>query len=235
MLTCKIVNIDDVLLILTMVNMIVLVEASSNCKRQTHLLIKRTCITWTNLQQSDSNKNLVLGPRCCLTPRETGWLNAGHNFDFDLNELVVGQLPAGKNMSTEAEDIVGIHHQAVTGVNTAEWEVLVRAVVNCRVCELAITLQLCVVMICMCSINPITNPNPVCSHSYRWQYFHLTKIIVLCCKKSYITNKNLKLKISLLHLLPFHCVIWNTSGGIFNREQKSALYPKESHWNNGRH
>jgi hypothetical protein len=36
------------------------------------------------------------------------------------NELVVRQLPAGKNMSTEADDIVGIHHQAVIGEDTAE-------------------------------------------------------------------------------------------------------------------
>jgi hypothetical protein len=32
-----------------------------------------------------------------------------------LNELVVGQSPASKNMNTEAEDIVGIRHQATTG------------------------------------------------------------------------------------------------------------------------
>jgi hypothetical protein len=31
-------------------------------------------------------------------------------------------LPAGKNMSTEADDIVGIHHQAVIGEDTAEWK-----------------------------------------------------------------------------------------------------------------
>jgi hypothetical protein len=31
-----------------------------------------------------------------------------------INELVVGQLPAGKNVSTEAEDIVEIRHQATT-------------------------------------------------------------------------------------------------------------------------
>jgi hypothetical protein len=31
------------------------------------------------------------------------------------SELVVGQLPAGKNVSTEAEDIVEIRDQATTG------------------------------------------------------------------------------------------------------------------------
>jgi hypothetical protein len=35
-------------------------------------------------------------------------------------ELVVGQSPAGKNMSTEAEDVVGIRHQATTGEDTAD-------------------------------------------------------------------------------------------------------------------
>jgi hypothetical protein len=33
---------------------------------------------------------------------------------------VVGQLPAGKNVSTEAEDIVEIHDQATTGEDTAD-------------------------------------------------------------------------------------------------------------------
>jgi hypothetical protein len=32
----------------------------------------------------------------------------------------VGQSPAGKNKSTEAEDIVGFHHQAMTGEGTAD-------------------------------------------------------------------------------------------------------------------
>jgi hypothetical protein len=34
----------------------------------------------------------------------------------------MGQSPAGKNVNTEAEDIVGIHHQAMTGEDTADWE-----------------------------------------------------------------------------------------------------------------
>jgi hypothetical protein len=52
----------------------------------------------------------------------------------------MGQSPAGKNVSTETEDIGGIHNQATTGEDTADWDDLVRAVVNCRVCELAIAL-----------------------------------------------------------------------------------------------
>jgi hypothetical protein len=48
----------------------------------------------------------------------------------------------------------------------------VRAVVNCRVCDLATVLYLIEVTICNCSINPLTNPNPVYSHSR-------TRIIVI--------------------------------------------------------
>jgi hypothetical protein len=43
-------------------------------------------------------------------------------------------------VSIEADDITGIHHQAVTGEDIADWEELVHAVVNCRACELAIVL-----------------------------------------------------------------------------------------------
>jgi hypothetical protein len=46
------------------------------------------------------------------------------------NELVVGQSTVGKNVSTETEDIVRIRHQATTGDDTADWEELVRGVVE---------------------------------------------------------------------------------------------------------
>jgi hypothetical protein len=36
------------------------------------------------------------------------------------NELVVGQSTVGKNVSTEAENIVEIPHQATTGEDTAD-------------------------------------------------------------------------------------------------------------------
>jgi hypothetical protein len=52
----------------------------------------------------------------------------------------MGQSPAGKNLSTEAEDTVGICRLATTGEDTANWDDLVRAVVNCSVCELATAL-----------------------------------------------------------------------------------------------
>jgi hypothetical protein len=47
----------------------------------------------------------------------------------------------------EAEDSVGIHHQEMTGEETADWEDLVHAVMNCSVCELAIS------VIITCSYN----------------------------------------------------------------------------------
>jgi hypothetical protein len=58
-------------------------------------------------------------------------------------ELDVWQLPAGKNVNTEAEDIVEICHQATIEENAAYWEDLVVTLVNCEVCELAIALVTC--------------------------------------------------------------------------------------------
>jgi hypothetical protein len=65
---------------------------------------------------------------------------------------------------------VGNRFQATTGENTADWEDLVRTVVNCWVCKLATAVKLLIVAICKLSLNPITNPNPVYSHSYTWQH-----------------------------------------------------------------
>jgi hypothetical protein len=42
--------------------------------------------------------------------------------------------------NTEAEDIVGIRYKATTDKDTADPEDLLRAVVSCRACELAIAL-----------------------------------------------------------------------------------------------
>jgi hypothetical protein len=53
---------------------------------------------------------------------------------------VVRQSPAGKNVITEAEDTVAIRQQGTTGEDKAGREDLVNALVNCRVCELAIAL-----------------------------------------------------------------------------------------------
>jgi hypothetical protein len=68
----------------------------------------------------------------------------------------VRQLVAGKDVNMEAEE-------------STLWEPLLGnivkcAIVNCRVCELAIPLQLIVVTISKSPINLITNPNPMSSH-----------------------------------------------------------------------
>jgi hypothetical protein len=40
--------------------------------------------------------------------------------DSFSNKVVVGQSPAGKNVSMKAEDIVGICHQVMTNEETAD-------------------------------------------------------------------------------------------------------------------
>jgi hypothetical protein len=82
-------------------------------------------------KQLNSNRGTVFSVRS--VPRR-------HKQDNWSNELVVGQSPAGKNVSTEADDIVRIRHQATTGEDTSDWEDVLRAVVKCRVYELAIAL-----------------------------------------------------------------------------------------------
>jgi hypothetical protein len=44
------------------------------------------------------------------------------------------------NMEFEEATAFGSRYQAPTGEDTAEWEDLMRAVVKCRLCELAIAL-----------------------------------------------------------------------------------------------
>jgi hypothetical protein len=68
----------------------------------------------------------------------------------------VRQLPAGKKVSTEAENI---------GKYTSKLEDLVLAVVNLRLREFAIALHLLAVTICTYSVYAITNPSPVYSQS----------------------------------------------------------------------
>jgi hypothetical protein len=52
-------------------------------------------------------------------------------------------------------------------VKIVDWEDFVPAVVKRRVCELDIALQVLVVTICKCSMNPVYNPKPVHTHSIR--------------------------------------------------------------------
>jgi hypothetical protein len=83
----------------------------------------------------------------------------------------VRQSPASKDAKTEVEGFTAL--EAVTRqrlVKLQQTEDLVRAVVDCRVCELVTALQLLVVTICKCSVNPITIPNPIYSHTNTCQY-----------------------------------------------------------------
>jgi hypothetical protein len=52
---------------------------------------QRKSPTSTKPQLSDSNKNLVLGPRRGLTPRLTGRLTVGRNMALTLTKLVMRQ------------------------------------------------------------------------------------------------------------------------------------------------
>jgi hypothetical protein len=55
-----------------------------------------------------------------------------------------------------------------TGEVTADRRLCV--VVDCRVCEIAIALEFITITICKKLINPVSNANPVHSHSNAWQY-----------------------------------------------------------------
>jgi hypothetical protein len=84
--------------------------------------------------------------------------------------------------------------------------------VNCRVCVLAIALQLLVVTICKCIINPSTNPNSVYSHG-RDLSPHATM---------------LGIQISL-HLPDMHTSLFYTTSEPVNRERLvSQMY--RSYW-----
>jgi hypothetical protein len=80
-------------------------------------------------------------------------------------DMVIVQEPRVRGASA-----LGSHYQQQLVKTQQTEKTLYYAVVNCRMCELALALQLHVVMISKCSVNPITNPNPIYSHSYTWQY-----------------------------------------------------------------
>jgi hypothetical protein len=56
---------------------------------------------------------------------------------------------------------------ATAGVDTADLEELVRTLIKCIVCELAVALELIVVTSFKSPLNPITNPHPMSSHLTR--------------------------------------------------------------------
>jgi hypothetical protein len=63
-----------------------------------------------------------------------GQLSESWDGSWKSNELIVGQSPRGKNVSKEAEIIGGIRYQATTREDTANWQYLARAIMNCRGC-----------------------------------------------------------------------------------------------------
>jgi hypothetical protein len=86
---------------------------------------------WSAKKQLNGNRGTVFYVRSVLSC---------YKQDIWSNELVVGQSIAAKNVSTEAEDIVRIREEATTGEDIADLEELINAVVNWRVCKLAIAL-----------------------------------------------------------------------------------------------
>jgi hypothetical protein len=81
----------------------------------------------------------------------------------------VRQWPVGKDVNTEAEDTTGL--EAVTRLQPVKIQQIEK---NCRVCELAIELQLLVVTFCKNSINP----NPIHSHTHVTIPYNLISIQV---------------------------------------------------------
>jgi hypothetical protein len=63
--------------------MTLLARASINCKRQTRPLVREGA-PYQQTLNCLSNKNLVLGPRCGLTPRQTGRLTVSLNITLTL-------------------------------------------------------------------------------------------------------------------------------------------------------
>jgi hypothetical protein len=85
----------------------------------------------------------------------------------------VRQSMANNDVDTEDEEATTL--EAVTRrqpVKKQQTEDFVRAVVNCRVCEKALALQLLVVTFCKSTIYPITNPNPIYGHLKSRHYIY---------------------------------------------------------------
>jgi hypothetical protein len=61
----------------------------------------------------------------------------------------------------QSEEVVGIRYQATTGEDIADWEGLECVVMSCKLYKSVKLLELIVVSIYKCPINPITNRNLV--------------------------------------------------------------------------
>jgi hypothetical protein len=60
--------------------------------------------------------------------------------------------------------------EAVTRQHIVKTQKTVREIVNCKECEIRIALQLILVTICKCSINQVTNRNPISGQCDTLQY-----------------------------------------------------------------
>jgi hypothetical protein len=89
MLTCKIVNIHDILLNFAAVNMALVARASSICKWQTCPLIREGAPNEQTCNCLTVTKILDLGPSCGLTPKQTGQLIVGRNVTLILTLKLV--------------------------------------------------------------------------------------------------------------------------------------------------
>jgi hypothetical protein len=90
----------------------------------------------------------------------------------DLLLLQVGSSGTGivQKPRVRGTSATGSRYRAMTSEDTADRKILVRAVLNCRPCELATAQWWLEVTICKWSIYPITFSNPVYSHSNTWLY-----------------------------------------------------------------
>jgi hypothetical protein len=122
----------------------------------------------------------------CFIPRQTGRLTVGLNIRLRLRlrlrlwvSLAVGSQLVQLGSYSEIGDSQGGREAVNTQLRKERrWKPLPdndwwRRLCTCcneLQCQLAIALQLPVVTICKCLINPITNSNSVYSHSITWQY-----------------------------------------------------------------
>jgi hypothetical protein len=134
--------------------MTALARVRSSCKRQNRPLVTedaahqetRTCMTVIEIWSWALSGG--------LTRRQTSRLTVGRNIILTLT-------------MSEFENGSRGHCWDPSPGNewwNIDWDGLLRAVVNCRACELAIALSLLVVTTCKCSVNPITNPTPYIVH-----------------------------------------------------------------------
>jgi hypothetical protein len=77
--------------------MTALAKTNSNCKRQTRPLVIESTPHQQTRNLSHSNKNLVLGPKWSLTPRQTALLDIGRNIilTLSLEKLVLESRVGG--------------------------------------------------------------------------------------------------------------------------------------------